>query len=89
MALGATSADILRLMLGRGVALTAIGLAAGLVGALAATQLLTEMLFGVKPTDSATYIAVVGLLSATSAIAVLIPSRRATRVDPVVTLRDE
>jgi len=89
MALGARTSDILRLILRRGMALTGIGLAAGLVAAVAATRLLSSMLFEVKASDPATYIGVAALLGAVSLAASYIPARRAARVDPVSALRQD
>ena len=68
---------------------TAAGLVIGIVCAAAMTRLLGSMLFGVKPTDPATYIAVVALLGVVALAASYIPARRAMRVDPIVALRYE
>ncbi|MGO4881918.1 MAG: ABC transporter permease [Bryobacteraceae bacterium] len=89
MALGARSSDVLRLVLRQGVTLTAIGLAAGLTAAFAATRLLASMLFEVKATDARTYLGVATLLMLVSLVASYIPARRAVRVDPVSSLRQE
>jgi predicted permease len=89
MALGASARSILWLMLGRGLKLTAIGLAAGVLGAIASTRLLSGMLFEIKPDDVVTYASVVGVLGLLSLLATYVPARRATRVDPLLVLRQE
>ncbi len=89
MALGANSRDVLRLVLGHGLLLAAIGLAIGLAGAVAATRLLTSLLFEVKPTDPITYAAVAVVLGVVALAACYIPARRAAKVDPLVALRQE
>ncbi len=90
MALGASSADVLWLLLKRGMVMTGIGLAAGLVVTRSlATPFLASLLFDVKPTDAATYVAVAGLLGLTSLVATYIPSRRSATIEPLVALRHE
>jgi putative ABC transport system permease protein len=89
MALGADTGDVLRLILRQGMALTGIGLAVGLVAAVAATRVVASMLFEVKASDPATYIGVSLLLGAVSLAASYIPARRAARVDPVSALRQD
>jgi ABC-type lipoprotein release transport system permease subunit len=89
MALGARTSDILRLILRQGLALTGIGLAVGLIAAVAATRLIASMLFAVKASDPATYIGVAALLGVVSLAASYIPARRAARVDPVSALRQD
>jgi predicted permease len=89
MALGASSGDVLWLVLREGLALAGVGLAVGLAGAVAATRLLTTMLFEVKPADPAILAGVAVLLAAVSLTASYIPARRATKVDPLVALRQE
>jgi putative ABC transport system permease protein len=88
-ALGASQWDQLRLVLKTGMALTASGLAIGVLGALALTNLLASLLFGVSPRDPATLLMVSGLLAAIAAAACYIPAHRAARVDPLVALRHE
>jgi putative ABC transport system permease protein len=89
MALGARAADVLRLVLGRGVRLTAAGVALGLLAALALGRFLSGLLYEVAPTDPAT-LAVVSLLLAVAALAAAaVPARRATAVDPVDALRHD
>jgi predicted permease len=89
MALGASPDAVLWLMLGRGLKLTAIGLAAGVLGALASTRLVSSMLFDVKPHDVVTYAGVVASLGLLSLLATYVPARRATQIDPLLVLRQE
>jgi len=89
MALGAERWAILRMVLRQGLELTVAGSVVGLLGAAALTRVMATLLFGVSTTDFATFSAVPLALIATAMIASYIPARRATRVDPVVALRDE
>jgi len=89
MALGASSSDVLRLILRRGLALAGFGLILGLAGALAMSRLLTSILFEVKPNDPLTYIGVAVVLGAVALAASYIPARRAARIDPLDALRQE
>ncbi|MBI4419464.1 MAG: ABC transporter permease, partial [Gemmatimonadetes bacterium] len=89
MALGAARKDIYRLVLGRAAALIAGGLTFGLLGALGLTRLLAAQLFDLTPTDPATFAAISGILGACAFLASYWPARRATRVEPVVALREE
>jgi putative ABC transport system permease protein len=89
MALGAQSGEVLRLILRQGMGLTLAGLFIGLFGAVATASLLGNFLFGVKPTDPASFAAVALLLAGIAALACYIPARRATRVDLLVALHYE
>ena len=89
MALGAERRQILGMVLRQGMELTGAGIVLGLAGALALTRVMASLLFGVSPTDMTTFSAGALVLAATAVAATLIPARRATRVDPVVALRDE
>ena len=89
MALGATAGSVLSLILKRGAILILIGTAAGLAGAIALTRLIKTLLFGVSPTDPATFALIALLLVLVALIASYIPARRAAKVDPMVALRHE
>ena len=89
LALGATTSDVLRLVVRQGMALVLIGVGVGVAAALALTRVIASQLYAVRPTDPITFGTVALVLSAIALLATLIPARRATRVDPVVTLRDE
>jgi ABC-type antimicrobial peptide transport system permease subunit len=89
LALGAARADVRGLVLRQGMGLAFAGCAIGFVGALAATRVLRSMLFGITPGDPVTFAVVVALVLAAAALACYLPARRATRVDPLVTLRAE
>jgi hypothetical protein len=87
LALGADRPTILKLVLGQGLVLTAMGLAAGLAGAVILTRTLSGLVYGVGTLDPITFVAVPALLAAIALLACVIPARRAASVDPITTLR--
>ena len=89
IALGAQRLDILRMALGEGMRIAVIGLAAGLIGAAILTRFFQSMLFNVVPTDPVTFLSVSAILAGVAFFACYIPAKRATRVDPLVALREE
>jgi putative ABC transport system permease protein len=89
IALGAEARAVRWQVLRQGLAITIVGLAIGLAGSVATTRTLTSLLFGVTPGDMTTFVVAAALLMATAIAASLVPSIRATRVDPVVALRAE
>jgi putative ABC transport system permease protein len=89
VALGAGRADVVRLVLGQGLRVTAIGILLGVTGALGLTRFLRNLLYEVQPTDPPTFVVVVLLLISVSVAASYLPARRAMRVDPMVALRYE
>ena len=89
LALGATAAELVRMFVGQGLMLTAVGAAVGLVTAIALTQWMSSLLFGVERLDPPTYAAVLSVLSMAAALASYVPARKAAAVYPVETLRAE
>jgi putative ABC transport system permease protein len=89
MALGAQKRDVLKLAVGQGLKLVAIGVAVGLAGALALSRVMTSLLYGISATDPATLVIISLVLAAVALLASYIPARRATQVDPLIALRYE
>jgi putative ABC transport system permease protein len=89
VALGARPANILSMVLRQGMALLALGILAGLLGAAVTTRVMTSLLFGVSATDAVTFAAVPAILALIGLAAIIIPAFRATAVDPIIALRDE
>jgi len=89
VALGATTGDVMRVVMSEALALTAAGVGLGVIGALATTRLIVSLLFGVAPTDAVTFVGVAAVLVSTALLGSYVPARRATRVDPMTTLRSE
>jgi len=89
IALGATPGEVIRVMTWQGMRWTLVGLAFGLGVAWLGTRLLTNLLYGVEATDPVAFIGIVGLLSATALLACVLPARRASRIDPLVALRQD
>jgi putative ABC transport system permease protein len=89
MALGADRASVLRMVLSQGLRLTFVGVVVGLAAAFALNRVLASLLFGVRPSDPVTIGAVVALISIVAMVACYPPARVATRVDPMIVLREE
>jgi ABC-type antimicrobial peptide transport system permease subunit len=89
MALGAGKSEVLKMVIGQGIKLSSIGVAIGLAGALGLTRFLSGLLYGVKPGDPPTLVAVSVLLVVVALLASYLPARQAARVDPMVALRHD
>src|SRR5205085_8642574 len=86
MALGAQRSDVLKLLVGQGMVLTAVGIVIGMVAAGALTRLMANLLFGLSPNDPLTFAAIALLLAVVALLACYVPARRATKVDPMIAL---
>jgi putative ABC transport system permease protein len=89
VALGAHEGNVLRLVIGDGLRMAVIGITLGIAGALALTRLMTDLLYGVHPTDLVTFSGVTIVLAMVSLSACYVPARRAMKIDPIVALRYE
>ena len=89
VALGASPATVVRLVIGQGMRVVAVGVAIGLAGSLVASRLMTKLVYGVSVTDPLTYAGVAVLLAAVALVASYIPAWRATRIDPLVAMRND
>jgi putative ABC transport system permease protein len=89
VALGAQPMSVLQTVLQQGIGLTLAGIVAGLIGALALTRVMSGLLFGVSATDVVTYLTVSFTLALIALLATFIPARRATKIDPMIALREE
>ena len=89
MAVGARPRDVFAMIIGHGMKLALIGVGIGLIGAFALTRLMASMLFGVEPTDAMTYGSIAALLIGVTLLACYLPGRRATKVEPTISLRYE
>jgi putative ABC transport system permease protein len=89
MALGATTAEVLKLVLGQGVKLAIVGLGIGFAIALAVTRVMRSLLFSTSTTDALSFVGTTAILLLVVVLACYIPARRATKVDPVIALRYE
>jgi ABC-type antimicrobial peptide transport system permease subunit len=89
VALGATKRDVLRMVMTEAAALAAAGVVLGIAGAAATTRVMAALLFGVTPTDPSTFASIAAILMITALAGSYVPARRATRVDPMATLRSE
>jgi putative ABC transport system permease protein len=89
LALGAQPSDVMRMMLLGGVKLAAVGVGAGILASVALTRFIASQLYGVTATDPAVFATVALVLMAVAVVACYLPARRATRVDPLIALRNE
>ena len=88
-ALGASATDVIRLVVGQGLRLVAIGLVVGLAGALAVARLLTGLLYEISPWDVGTYLGTIGVLGTAALLATLLPAIKAATIAPLIVLQQE
>jgi ABC-type antimicrobial peptide transport system permease subunit len=88
MALGASRADILKPILGKGMVLAGIGIVVGVILAASGASMLASLLYGVRPHDPLVFLVVPALLFVVAVLASYLPARRATKVDPLLALRE-
>ena len=89
VALGAQKRQVLGIILGEGLTTTGVGIALGIIAALALTRTIESLLFGVTPSDPLTFVIITALLLVTAVLAAWLPARRAARIDPLISLRSE
>jgi putative ABC transport system permease protein len=89
VALGASPSAVVRLVVAQGMRVVTVGVVIGLAGALLASRLMTQLVYGVRVTDPMTYVGVAALLGAVALVASYIPARRATRIDPLAAMRTD
>ena len=89
VALGARTSSVLKMIVQQGLTLACIGIAAGLIGAMALTRVMTSLLFGVSPLDAITFVSVAAILTLVALGATVIPASRVIRLDPAVALRHD
>ena len=89
MALGAAKGDVLRLVIGQGVVLAAIGIGAGIVAALGVTQFIKSLLYNVTASDPLSFVIVAVFLASVAVLASYVPARRAMAVNPIIALRND
>lgn len=87
LALGGDPPEFVRLVIGEGMSLSAVGIVIGIGGSLVLSRLLSSLLYGIGPRDPVTFVVIAALLSAAALLACYIPARRASKVDPVIALR--
>jgi putative ABC transport system permease protein len=89
IALGAERSSVLRLVVGQGTRVAAIGAVAGVIAAFALTRMMSKLLYGIAPSDPITFVVVTVVLCAVAVVARYLPARRAARIDPLAALRSD
>ena len=87
MALGADNSQVMRMIMGQGLTIAAVGIVVGIAGAYALSRLTASLLYGVSPSDPVTFVTVAGVITVVAAVACVVPTRRAMRVDPLEAIR--